>query len=174
MTASNWKPDARSVAALRDVLQDERHHYARLLELVRAQGQMMACNDLEGLHANARLLDEHLAAADAVRIRRELLAAKIIQPGTDDPPRSLSRWLQRQAPEVRQELQGPVGSVRRVADELARANEMNRRLANFCLDLVEEEAALMRRCLLEDPAGCYDRGAKPAQKSQGGVMQHSA
>jgi hypothetical protein len=51
---------------------------------------------------------------------------------------------------------------------------MNRRLANFCLDLVEEEAALLRRCLLEDPAGCYDRGAQPTTRTQGGVLQRQA
>ena len=39
-------------------------------------------------------------------------------------------------------LDEPVQAVRRTAGELARTNEMNRRLANFCLDLVEEEAAV--------------------------------
>jgi hypothetical protein len=68
----------------------------------------------------------------------------------------------------------PVQAVRRTAGELARTNEMNRRLANFCLDLVEEEAALLRRCLLADPAGCYDRGAQPTQNEQGGVLKRQA
>ena len=64
--------------------------------------------------------------------------------------------------------------MRRAAGELARTNEMNRRLANFCLDLVEEEATLLRRCLLEDPAGRYDRGAQPTQNEQGGVLHRQA
>ena len=174
MNETTVQPAASTVEALNDVLREEQQHYAKLLELARRQGHLMTTHDLEGLQDNARLLSDGLAAADAVRLRRERLVGKLMQCEEGPPPVSLSAWLQMQPIPLRQALAEPVQAVRRTAGELARANEMNRRLANFCLDLVEEEAALLRRCLLEDPAGCYDRGAQPACNTQGGVLKRQA
>ena len=86
----------------------------------------------------------------------------------------LSRWLVHQPPAVRDELDAPVRAVRHAAGELAKANAHNRCLASFCLDLVEEEAATFRRCLLEDPAGRYDRGARPTCNAQGSTLRRQA
>jgi hypothetical protein len=165
---------ARSLQDLAAALSEEQDHYQLLLDLARQQGEMMTTHSVEELEANARRLTEGLAAADLVRIRRERLASSVMQASGAAIPGSLSSWLQTQPEAVREILGEPVQQVRRTAGELARANELNRRLANFCLDLVEEEAAVLRRCLLEDPAGCYDSGAQPATKGQGGVLQRQA
>ena len=164
----------RSLQDLSDVLQEERGHYENLLELARFQGCQMTSHDLEGLEHSALKMGEGLTAADAVRIRRERLASDVMRQSGTETARGLTSWLETQPPAVQQILAVPVQSVRRVAGELARTNEMNRRLANFCLDLVEEEAVLLRRCLLEDPAGCYDSGAQPTQNEQGGVLSRQA
>ena len=155
--AESRVPRPAVVDALSSVLNEERRHYERLLELARQQGAMMTSHDLDGLQANARAMSDGLAAAQSVRIRREQLAVDLMRQAGTEEPRSLGAWLQEQPADLRVALEDPVQAVRRTAGELARTNEMNRRLANFCLDLVEEEAALLRRCLLADPAGCYDR-----------------
>lgn len=165
---------ARSLQDLHEILREEQDHYEVLLDLARRQGAMMTAHDVEGLEDNARRMTEGLTAADAVRIRRERLAGEVMRASGAAVPGSLSAWLAGQPAAVQEILDGPVQAVRRTAGELARTNEMNRRLANFCLDLVEEEAALLRRCLLEDPAGRYDEGARPAQGGQGGVLQRQA
>jgi hypothetical protein len=172
MTMTTATPD--TIGALTAALREERDHYRQLLELARDQGRMMTSHDLEGLEANATRLSEGLEAADAVRIRRERLASAVMAATGTAVPGSLSAWLDTQPDPIRRRLAEPVQAVRRAAGELARTNELNRRLANFCLDLVEEEATLLRRCLLEDPAGRYDRGAQPTQNEQGGVLHRQA
>jgi hypothetical protein len=162
------------VETLADVLREEQWHYAALLALAEQQGQLMTSHDLEGLQANAHALSDGLAAVQTVRQRREQLAGELMGADAASAPRNLSAWLQQQPLPLQEMLLAPALTVRRTAGELARTNEMNRRLANFCLDLVEEEAALLRRCLLADPAGCYDRGAQPARNEQGGVLKRQA
>ncbi len=159
---------------LHAVLQEENGQYEALLGLAQSQGVMMTSHDIEGLEENARQMSEGLSDADSVRIRRERLASDLMSLSGARTPGSLSAWLDTQPENIQGTLTGPLQSVRRTAGELARTNEMNRRLANFCLDLVEEEAALLRRCLLEDPAGRYDSGANPAKNGQGGVLHRQA
>ncbi|MDY0110485.1 MAG: flagellar export chaperone FlgN [Candidatus Krumholzibacteria bacterium] len=163
-----------AVEALTAVLAEEQLHYQRLLDLARRQGRLMTGHDLEGLHDNTRQFNESLAAAQAVRSQREQLARDLMQESGTTEAGSLSAWLYEQPAPLRHALQQPVQAVRRAAAELARTNEMNRRLANFCLDLVEEEAALLRRCLLSDPSGCYDREAQPMLNEQGGTLKRQA
>lgn len=174
MVQSSAPSVAGVVETLAGVLAREQEHYAALLDLARRQGQLMTGHDLEGLQTNARELSAGLAAVQSVRQQREQLARELMSASGAAEPHSLSAWLHEQPEPLRQILQEPVQAVRRTAGELARTNEMNRRLANFCLDLVEEEAALLRRCLLTDPAGCYDRGARPACNEQGGVLKRQA
>lgn len=168
------KLPSRTLQDLAAVLQEEQGHYETLLDLARRQGVMMTGHDIEQLEENARRMTEGLAAADLVRIRRERLASQVMSADGAAVPGSLRTWLETQPAAVRAILDEPVQAVRRTAGELARTNEMNRRLANFCLDLVEEEAAVLRRCLLEDPAGRYDSGAQPARNDQGGVLHRQA
>jgi hypothetical protein len=166
--------DPVAVQKLQGVLLEECRHYEELLTLAHDQGCLMTTHDLDGLEENARQMTVGLAAADAVRIRRERLASELMSRSGAAVPGSLSAWLEGQDPALGAQLTGPVQAVRRAAGELARANEMNRRLASFCLDLVEEEAALLRRCLLEDPAGCYDKGAHPTSNERSGVLVRQA
>ena len=163
-----------ALEALTSILAQEQQHYEQLLALANRQGQLMTSHDLDGLQTNARELSQGLAAAQAVRLQREKLASEMMQGAGSKEANSLSVWLHEQPATVQEVLMEPVQAVRRTAGELARTNEMNRRLANFCLDLVEEEAALLRRCLLADPAGCYDRGAQPTQNEMGGVLKRQA
>ena len=163
-----------SLDALVSALADEQRCYADLLDLARQQGKLMTTHDLDALDENSRRMSAGLAAAEEARIGRERLAATVMAAAGATGPQTLSQWLTTQPRPVRERLVGPVQSVRRAAGELARANEANRRLANFCLDLVEEEATLLRRCLLEDPAGRYDRGARPTTNGQGGVLRRQA
>lgn len=175
MAENSGQPVAGSIASLVDALQHEHRQYDRLLGLIRQQGQLMINHDLDGLQDSAQRLAACIAQADAARQEREHLAGELMRScGGPRQTASLTVWVQVQESAVRRLLDGPIRAVRRAADELQRANELNRRLANFCLDLVEEEAAVLRRCLLDDPAGCYDRGAQPTRNSNGGVMQHKA
>jgi hypothetical protein len=167
-------PVPEPVRELGAVLREEQGHYARLLDLAQRQGERLAGGDLEGLDACSQELATGLRDAGGVRQRREQLAAALIAASGHDPGTGLSTWLGGQPQPVQAELAGVVRQVRRTAGELARANEHNRRLASFCLDLVEEEASLLRRSLLEDPAGRYDRGARPRTNTQGGVLQRQA
>jgi len=175
MTAPQNQPHAASaVGALGSVLRQEQAHYERLLEMARRQGERLAGGDLEDLDTCSQELATGLQAASTVRERRERLAAELIAASGADPAVGLSTWLTRQPAPLQAELAGVVQDVRRAAGELARANEHNRRLASFCLDLVEEEAALLRRSLLEDPAGRYDAGARHTTNAQGGVLRRQA
>ncbi len=175
MTAPQNQPHAAAAArTLGSVLREEHAHYARLLAMARRQGERLAGGDLEGLDTCSRELATGLQDAGAVRARRERLAAELIAASGADPAVGLSTWLARQPAPVQAELAEVVQDVRRAAGELSRANEHNRRLASFCLDLVEEEAALLRRSLLEDPAGRYDAGARHTTNAQGGVLRRQA
>jgi len=161
------------VRALRAVLEQEHDHYVRLLAVARRQGELLSGRDLDGLDSCSRELAAGLEEATAARLRREDLAQRVMD--SSGPARhSLSLWLAGQPDPVQAELAGAVQDVRRAAGELERANEHNRRLASFCLDLVEEEAALLRRSLLEDPAGRYDSGARPTTNAQGSVLRRQA
>lgn len=173
-TAVSASINLDAVSRLSMVLQEEQGHYMTLLDLAQTQGVLMTTHDFEGLDANALRITEELASADSVRIQREIMASEVLHSAGASVDESLSSWLESQSDEIRQHLDTPVRNVRRIAGELARANEMNRRLANFCLDLVEEEAAILRRCLLEDPAGCYDNGANPASNDHAGVITRKA
>jgi hypothetical protein len=168
------EPVTATLDALVGALADEQRRYADLLNLARQQGTLMTTHDLDGLDENSQRIGAGLAAAEEARIRRERLAAAVMAEAGVTGPETLSNWLTSQPRPIRDRLVGPVQAVRRAAGELARANEANRRLANFCLDLVEEEATLLRRCLLEDPAGRYDRGARPTTNGQGGVLRRQA
>jgi len=57
---------------------------------------------------------------------------------------------------------------------LARQNELNRALAEFCLDLVREESEIFKRCVLDDPSGCYGEDALRADRGPGGVLVKQA
>ncbi len=70
-----------------------------------------------------------------------------------------------------------VESIKTLQDttmRLARQNELNRNLAEYCIDLANEESQLFQRAVTEDPNGCYDDGARPSGRGPGGVLQRQA
>ncbi|MEZ4388790.1 MAG: flagellar export chaperone FlgN [Candidatus Krumholzibacteriia bacterium] len=163
----------RQVMALEQALQDEGRRYERLYELALDQGRRMTGTDLDALAASAAALAEGLAEVEQVRARREQLAFGLMAT-TGERTLRLTAWLETQPAELRERLGHRVAAVRAAGQRLLRQNEKNRRLASFCLDLVEEEAQMLRRSVLHDPAGCYDRGAHPARDGGGHMLQKKA
>lgn len=158
---------------LEQALEAESRHYRGLVEIAEVQGRLMTGSDLEAIRNNAKQLADGLSVADQLRQKREGFAGRLMRKEHAGDQR-LSTWITSQSPEIGAKLQGPVVRVREACGELMRINEKNRRLASFCLDLVEEEAGVLRRGLLEDPAGRYDRGAKPAQDGGGRMLTKKA
>jgi hypothetical protein len=70
----------------------------------------------------------------------------------------------------RQTLNKAVGRLIEAVGDLNRQNEMNRQLADFCLELTREEGAIFKRGVLEDPAGCYEEDAKKSHAPPGTVI----
>lgn len=157
---------------LNDLLAAEADCYAHLLELARQQGQLMRDQDLSGLAENTQSWQASLPLADGARIRRERLAADLMgRGGAPAAAQTLSAWLPSLPTRHREELEPAVRRVRSAVRALDRQNELNRRLAEFCLDLVEEEAAVFRRAVLTDPSGRYDGAARCTQAGPGGVLE---
>jgi hypothetical protein len=161
------------VTALRRMLVDEHALYEALLEQAREQGRLMTGHDLEAIERSAREMAQGLAEAAGIRQRREELTARLLR-STGHQDLRLSAWLTTQSDSVRVQLQDVIDRVRQAGARLMEVNEKNRRLASFCLDLVEEEAGVLRRSLLEDPAGRYDRGARPASADGGHMVRRQA
>jgi hypothetical protein len=165
-------PTAVQLRELSDLLDAEADCYAGLLELARQQGQHMRDQDLAGLAENTQCWQQSLPLADGARIRRERLAADLMcRGGTAAAAQSLSAWLPSLPTLHREDLEPAVRRVRAAVRALDRQNELNRRLAGFCLDLVEEEAAVFRRAVLTDPSGRYDGAARCTQSGPGGVLE---
>ena len=161
------------VAELEQALGAERAEYERLLELAQRQTRLMTSGDTDAVAAGAAELASGLVAADGLRQQRERLAARLMAISGDGEQR-LSSWLARQPEHLRGRLGAEVQQVREVGTRLLRANEKNRRLASFCLDLVEEEADVRRHALSEDPSGRYDRAAHPTTEGAGRMVQKQA
>lgn len=161
------------VTALETALGREGQHYEALLALATEQGRLMTGTDLEAVGTSASALADGLAVGDALRQERERLTARLTGTEGDQPVR-LSVWLSSQPDTVRRRLEGPVVRVREVGQKLLRQNEKNRRLASFCLDLVEEEARILRRCFTENAAGCYDGSARTATDDHGCMLHKKA
>ncbi len=157
---------------LSDLLDAEADCYAHLLDLARQQGRLMRDQDLAGLAENTQSWQHSLPLADGARIRRERLAAELMTRG-DQPAEAatLTAWLPKLPPLHREGIEPAVRRVRATVRALDRQNELNRRLAEFCLDLVEEEAAVFRRAVLTDPSGRYDGAARCTQSGPGGVLE---
>lgn len=165
---------AGRITALEAALAEEGQRYTALLELASAQIGHMTGADLDAIAGNAAAMATGLAQADGLRQRREQLASDLMEASGQPSPGRLSAWLEDQAPDVRARLGHQVAAVRRAGERLLRQNEKNRRLASFCLDLVEEEAQVLRRSLLHDSTGCYDRGAQPTHEGGGRMLQKKA
>lgn len=163
------------VRLLGQALTSEKDNYRRLLRLAWRQNSYMKRQDVDRLDANSRDWARHIPEADAARIRRERvvsqLAAKV---GVVIPPGRVEDLLDYTAPEGKVLVRGALDDLRRAAARLARQNELNRTLAEFCLDLSREETEIFRRTVLEDPSGSYDEGANTSTRGPGGVVHRQA
>lgn len=163
------------VRLLGRALTTEKDNYRRLLRLAWRQNSYMKRQDVDRLDANSRDWARHLPQADAARIRRERvvseLAAKV---GVTIPPGGVEDILDYTPPEGKTLVRGALHDLRHAAARLARQNELNRTLAEFCLDLSREETELFRRTVLDDPAGSYDEGACTSTRGPGGVVHRQA
>jgi hypothetical protein len=157
------------------LLTAEEAHYRRLLRLAWRQNSYMKRQDVDRLEANALEWGRHLQTADAARIARERCCDELrVQLGADAATLRLEDLLDRSAVPVRRPVRAALDDLRRTVGRLARQNELNRHLAAFCLDLARQETGIFRDCVLDDPAGCYGRDARNANRGAGGVLVKQA
>ncbi len=157
------------------VLDMEGTQYRRLLRLAWRQNSYMQRQDVDRLEANAKEWGRYLPLADEARIARERYVGELASKnGLSIPPGRVEDLLDYTDPETKRTVAGALGQVRRVAAKLARQNELNRLLAEFCLDLVHEEAEIFKSAVLENPAGCYDEDARNLGRGPGGVIVRQA
>ena len=117
-----------------------------------------------------------LPAADSARLARERLVAslggRLGRRDTAGPGRRPAGLRRRRT--ARAAIGGLLRDIRATAGTLARQNALNRQLAEFCLDLAHEEAEIFKRCVLQDPAGCYRGDARQNDRGPGGVIVRQA
>jgi len=149
------------------ILDLEGTHYRRLLRLAWRQNSYMQRQDVEWGH--------YLPLANQARIARERYVGEIAaRNGLTIPPGRVEDLLDYTDPDTKRKVAGALGGVRRAAAKLARQNELNRLLADFCLDLVHEEAEIFKSAVLDNPAGCYDEDARNHGRGPGGVIVRQA
>ncbi len=164
--------DCRLLCSLLEV---EVRHYKRLLRLAWRQNSYMRRQDVDRLDINAREWAKFLPLADEARIARERFVQELAQAqGLSCPPVALEAIFGTANPETRQELSGMVNDLRAISVRLERQNELNRQLAEFCLDLAREEAEIFRSTVLTDPTGCYGNNARNSTRGPGGVLVRQA
>jgi len=157
------------------ILDTEGTHYRRLLRLAWRQNSYMQRQDVDRLEANAREWARYLPLANEARIARELCVGELAaRNGLNIPPSRVEDLLDYTDPETKRTVAGAIGSVRQAAAKLARQNELNRLLAEFCLDLVQEEAEIFKSAVLDNPVGCYDEDARNLGRGPGGVIVRQA
>jgi len=160
---------------LTSLLEIEDKNYRRLLRLAWRQNSYMKRQDVDRLDANARDWAQHLPVADQSRIARERHVAQLaLKAGINVPPGRVSDLLDYADPMTKREVGAVMHHLRQTAGKLARQNELNRNLAEFCLDLAQEESKIFKRCVLEDPAGCYGGDAKAASRGPSGFLVKQA
>jgi hypothetical protein len=164
--------DCRRLGAVLDL---EDRNYRRLLRLAWRQNSYMQRQDVGRLEANAREWARYLPEANEARIARERFVELMAgQCRLTIPPNKVEDLLDYTDLDTKMKVTGALNSVRRVAARLARQNELNRLLAEFCLDLVHEEAEIFTSSVLKDPAGCYDKEAQNTGRGPGGVIVRQA
>jgi hypothetical protein len=167
------QPDeGRRLAAL---LGEELTHYRRLLRLAWRQNSYMKRQDVDRLAANAREWARWIPAADRARLAREhLVTALSRRLGVPVPPGRVGDLLDYAAADQRADVADLLYGIRTTAGTLARQNALNRQLAEFCVELAHEEAEIFKRCVLQDPAGCYRGDARQNDRGPGGVIVRQA
>jgi hypothetical protein len=160
---------------LAGLLREELTHYRRLLRLAWRQNSYMKRQDVDRLAANARDWGRWIPAADRARLARERLVASLaLRLGVSIPPGRVGDLMDYAAADQRAVVDALLAEIRHTAGRLARQNGHNRQLAEFCIDLAHEEAEIFKRCVLQDPSGCYRGDAKQSDRGPGGVLVRQA
>ncbi len=164
--------DCHLLTSLMDI---EDRHYRRLLRLAWRQNSYMRRQDVDRLEANAQDWARYLPEADQSRIARERYVTEMARRvGLSLPPGRVSDLLDYTDPQAKRQATSAMNRLRRTAGRLARQNELNRNLAEFCLDLAQEESQIFKKCVLADPAGCYGDDAKTTGRGPGGFLVKQA
>jgi hypothetical protein len=166
---------AEQVRELCELLAAEERQYRRLLRLAWRQHRYMKRHDTTRLVENTHQWQKYLPTADAARREREGCVARVAANlGIFPAPASPMQLLNEVDFDATLEVRTRVRSLLATTARLARQNALNQELATFCLELTHEEAEIFKRCVLDDPAGCYDSAARPAQSGPGGVLERQA
>lgn len=160
---------------LASLLEVETRQYRRLLRLAWRQNSYMKRQDVDRLDVNAREWAKYLPLADESRIARERFVQEMaLNRGMRTAPPTVEQLLEGADPATGDELKTAVNQLRATSVRLARQNELNRQLAEFCLDLAREEAEIFKTTVLADPSGCYGNNAQNANRGPGGVLVRQA
>ena len=163
--------EARLLASLLEI---EERHYRRLLRLAWRQNSYMKRQDVHRLEANAIDWSRHLPAANEARGARERYVKQLLGQIGLRSDRRLRDLLKHLPADSGTEVRAALGVLDRTISRLTRQNELNRHLAEFCMELAQEEARIFRDVLLDDPAGCYDQRAQSCQRGNGGTLVRQA
>ncbi len=160
---------------LASLLEVETRQYRRLLRLAWRQNSYMKRQDVDRLDSNARQWAKYLPQADEARIARERFVRELANnQGLGNQDISIEKLIKTTCPRARAEVVRATNDLRATSVRLARQNELNRQLAEFCLDLAREEAEIFRSAVLTDPSGCYGNNARNAERGPGGVLVKQA
>ncbi len=164
--------DCRLLASLLEV---ETRQYRRLLRLAWRQNSYMKRQDVDRLDFNARQWAKFIPLADEARIARERFIQDMAQErALSYPPAKMEELMSGTSAATKNVVRGAVNDLRVVTAKLERQNELNRQLAEFCLDLAQEEAEIFRSTVLSNPTGCYGNNAQTASRGPGGVLVRQA
>ena len=160
---------------LASILAVETKQYRRLLRLAWRQNSYMKRQDVDRLDSNAREWAKYLPKADEARIARERFVQELAQQrGQRLQTINLEDLVLGTSSTTQTEVVGCVNDLRATSVRLDRQNELNRQLAEFCLDLAREEAEIFRSSVLTNPTGCYGNDAQTASRGPGGVLVRQA
>ena len=171
-SAARIDEDCRLLVSLLEV---ETLNYKRLLRLAWRQNSYMKRQNVDRLEANAREWSHYLPTANEARIAREKFVQRMAaQVGLSIPPDRIEDLLKTVDPGTGEQVRELLNELKTVAVRLARQNDLNRELARFCLDLAQEEAEIFKKCVLQDPSGCYSGKAQTTSSGPGGVLVRQA
>jgi hypothetical protein len=162
-------------AQLLALLTAEEGEYRRLRRLAWRQTAYLKRGDTARLARNAAEWRQYLPLADVARRGREAcvkeLAARL---GVTGPRLTVDALTERGTQAERGPLRAAVRRLAATAGDLYRQNGLNVMLARFCLELVTQESAIFRQCVLGDAAGCYEGDGQRATAGGSCVLQHRA
>ncbi len=168
-------PTTGDLARLAQLLQRESGQYRRLLRLAWRQNSYMKRQDVDRLEANSKEWSRYLPIALKAKTERENFMLSLnTRLGQEARTDNISACLQGVSKFAQRQVLHLLNEIKLTAGKLARQNELNRSLAEFCLDLAQEEHEIFKRFVLDDPAGCYGEDARRSDRGPGGVLVRQA